>query len=139
MPKLDKFYEYFKNINSNDYVDQTQNQPSKYLNDHPAEYNTDTLNSNITSKEIGKMIDKSSNSKAKTLYLMNTLKVQKLVCYLYTQFFLITFFNSGILPDAWLMGTIQPIYKNKGYSLDPVNYRTNYNFKLSRKIIHVYS
>ena len=35
-------------------------------------------------------------------------------------------FNSGQLPEAWLKGTILPIlpiYKNKGSSANPKNYR----------------
>ena len=32
-------------------------------------------------------------------------------------------FNCGKLPEAWLKGTILPIYKNKGSSSDPKNYR----------------
>ena len=32
-------------------------------------------------------------------------------------------FDSGILPTAWLEGSITPIYKNKGNSSDPANYR----------------
>ena len=31
--------------------------------------------------------------------------------------------DSGILPDAWLIGKIQPIFKNKGDPLLPENYR----------------
>ena len=32
-------------------------------------------------------------------------------------------FNSGQPPEAWLKGTILPIFKNKGSSADPKNYR----------------
>jgi hypothetical protein len=31
--------------------------------------------------------------------------------------------DHGVIPDAWLIGTIKPIYKNKGSPKDPVNYR----------------
>ena len=33
-------------------------------------------------------------------------------------------FDSGYLPDSWSEGTIKPIYKNKGYSMQPQNYRS---------------
>ena len=32
-------------------------------------------------------------------------------------------FESGILPEAWLIGNVFPIFKNKGDKLDPKNYR----------------
>jgi len=31
--------------------------------------------------------------------------------------------NTGIVPDAWTVGIIHPIYKNKGDSKDPSNYK----------------
>ena len=32
-------------------------------------------------------------------------------------------FDTGILPEAWLIGYMIPIFKNKGSKLDPKNYR----------------
>ena len=32
-------------------------------------------------------------------------------------------FETGFLPDIWLIGSIKPIYKNKGNPLDPKNFR----------------
>ena len=41
---------------------------------------------------------------------------------LYVAFFNLIF-NSGVLPDSWLEGAIRRIYKNKGDSKSPENYR----------------
>jgi hypothetical protein len=41
---------------------------------------------------------------------------------IYEQLFNIIF-ETGIVPDNWLMGNIKPIYKNKGDKMDPKNYR----------------
>jgi hypothetical protein len=32
-------------------------------------------------------------------------------------------FDTGIIPENWLLGTIKPFYKNKGNTNDPKNYR----------------
>ena len=32
-------------------------------------------------------------------------------------------FDTGIIPESWLLGTIKPFYKNKGNKNDLKNYR----------------
>ena len=32
-------------------------------------------------------------------------------------------FDTGIIPESWLLGTIKPLNKNKGNKNDPKNYR----------------
>jgi hypothetical protein len=41
---------------------------------------------------------------------------------IYEQLFNIIF-ETGIVPDNWLIGNIKPIYKNKGDQMDPKNYK----------------
>ena len=41
---------------------------------------------------------------------------------LYVAFFNLIF-DTGVLPDSWLEGVMRPIYKNKGDSNNPENYR----------------
>ena len=41
---------------------------------------------------------------------------------IYVAFFNLIF-NSGVLPDSWLEGAIRPIYKKKGDSKSPENYK----------------
>ena len=41
---------------------------------------------------------------------------------LYVHLFSIIF-KSGIIPDTWLAGNIVPLYKNKGTTIDPKNFR----------------
>ena len=46
-------------------------------------------------------------------------------------------FNCILVPDTWLSGNIIPIFKNKGKSSDPENYRLIFYFKLSRETFYV--
>ena len=39
-------------------------------------------------------------------------------------------FDTGIVQEAWLVGHIKPIYKNKGSEGDPHNYRLIYFVEL---------
>ena len=40
----------------------------------------------------------------------------------YTKFFNLVFF-SGVIPEAWTLGIIKPLFKNKGDQSNPENYR----------------
>lgn len=85
------------------------------------------LNSQRTFEEINKMISKCNNSKAVSSqdyiyneYIKNTRSV---MIDIYQSYFNVIF-DSGLMSDVWL---IVPIFKKKGYPLDP----ENYNPKLS--------
>ena len=83
------------------------------------------INSRITAEEVEKAIKHLKNNKASAEdeiineYIKHS--SSKMID-LYTKLFN-AIFNSGQLPEAWLSGTIIPIYKNKGSSMDPKNYR----------------
>ena len=79
------------------------------------------INSIITAEEVEKAIKHLKNNKASVEdeiineYIKHS--SSKMID-LYTKL-LNAIFNSGQLPEAWLSGTIIPIYKNKGSSMDP--------------------
>ena len=117
-PSLNDFYEHFKNINTtNDLDEQLTNE---YLNDE-----NQILNSYITREEISTCIKnlKAGKSPGEDKILNEYIKSTKdIFLPLYEKIFN-KVFDSGYLPDSWLEGTIKPIYKNKGNSMQPQNYR----------------
>lgn len=115
-PKLDSFYEYFKNINES-------NEPTEIFTETVDE--NVILNSKITIEEIKKCIKNLKNGKSpgedKILneYIKST---QYIFLPIYEKLFNYVF-DSGIIPISWLEGIIRPIYKNKGDPKLVNNYR----------------
>ena len=122
-PNIDDFYNHFKNINS----DSNHDNDFEFFNDQAMqnEFN-DYLNSPISEDDVIKGIKNLKNNKAPspTDNILNEyIKSTKYILMpFYTKLFNCVF-ESGIIPDSWTAGTILPIYKNKGDSSDPSNYR----------------
>ncbi|MEW8548531.1 MAG: reverse transcriptase family protein [Candidatus Thiodiazotropha sp.] len=117
-PSLNEFYEHFKNINTNNEADEQLTY--EYLNDENL-----ILNSHITKEEINVCIKnlKSGKSPGEDKILNEYIKSTKHIFLpLYEKLFN-KVLDSGNLPDSWLEGTIKPIFKNKGNSTQPQNYR----------------
>ena len=83
------------------------------------------LNSHITCQATRKFINnlKSAKSPGGDLILNEYLKSTKEIFLPVYETLFNKIFDSGILPTTWLEGSITPIYKNKGNSSDPANYR----------------
>ena len=83
------------------------------------------LNSEFTVSELKKMIKKLKNGKACGIdNLSNEFfkNCPESVILIIVELFNIVF-NTGIVPDDWCVGFIQPLFKNKGSKNDPDNYR----------------
>ena len=50
---------------------------------------------------------------------------------IYEKFFNVIF-DTGIIPDIWLIGSIKPIFKNKGNKYESKQFSTNNHIKLPR-------
>jgi hypothetical protein len=89
------------------------------------EISNSILNYSITDTEIENVVRNLPNNKAvgtdciRNEYLKSTLH---LLLPSYVKIFNIIF-DTGIFPKSWTLGVIQPVYKNKGDSKDPSNYR----------------
>lgn len=122
MPDIQDLYDHFRKIN----YDESHNEDSFINPDQSAQYDTECLNCPITTVEINKVINKCKNSKASSPQdniINEYIKCTKhLMLPIYCLFFNMIF-NSGIIPDTWLIGTIKPIYKKKGSPLNPENFR----------------
>ena len=120
MPPLDQLYKYFSNIYSSD-----EETDAFVLSDMSPESSNEYLNSPFTLSEIERSILKLKNSKSPggDEILNEYLKLTKdRMLPVYVSFFNLIL-DTGYVPDQWLEGKIKPIYKNKGDSLDPNNYR----------------
>ena len=118
-PNITEFYQYFKNINMAGY-EESEDTDIPFID--PNESN-EYLNSPISAQEIDLCIRKLKTSKSSGLdniineYLKNTSYV-----FIYERLFNIIL-DTGIIPASWVEGIIIPIFKNKGSSTDPDNYR----------------
>ncbi len=120
-PNIDvaDFFQHFKDLN-------------EALDDNAEEYNLDVgvvetavLNKPISEDEVRKQIKLLRNGKAAgTDQILNEMIKcsSPQVCSLYTKLFNLIL-DTGHIPEIWSVGVIKPIYKNKGRSDDPDNYR----------------
>ena len=119
-PSIEEFYKYYKNIGTKETDDTSEIPNEPYFDDI-----ADDLNLPITTEEIMKSILNLKNGKAfggdhiLNEYIRTTADTLMPV---YVPLFN-KIFDSGILPTSWLEGYIIPIFKNKGNSLHPENYR----------------
>jgi hypothetical protein len=113
-------FDFFKDLNKNKFEDNFIIE-----NDINSDTINEELNGSISPDEIIKAVKKAKNNKSPgddliiNEYIASSLGTM-IDVYVYL-FNLI--FETGILPEVWLIGNIITIFKNKGCKLDPKNYR----------------
>lgn len=122
-PDIQEFYDHFKSIYGDIQIDEENE--DDYSNPEPFENASEFLNQPFTQHEIDKCIRKLKNSKSPGLdcNLNEYIKLTKNeMLPVYEALFNIIL-ETGIIPEEWTIGKIKPIYKNKGDTTDPNNYR----------------
>jgi hypothetical protein len=121
---IESLFEYFKNLNETP-IENVK--AFSFPNIDPFDLNcvNENLNKKITQKEILDCIKRLKYNKAHgddhviNEYIQST--SDKMID-VYIELFNIIF-ETGIIPDSWLVVYIKLIYKNKGDKLDPKNFR----------------
>ena len=117
---IETLFDFFKDLNKNKFEDNFIIE-----NDINSDTINEELNGSISPDEIIKAVKKAKNNKSPgddliiNEYIASSLGTM-IDVYVYL-FNLI--FETGILPEVWLIGNIITIFKNKGCKLDPKNYR----------------
>lgn len=117
----ESLFNFFKEINRNNF----NGENLEINNDLCEERSNSFLNERITAEEVLKAVKNIRNNKAPgddmiiNEYIFSS--VDRMID-IYVYLFNIVF-ETGILPEAWLIGNIIPIFKNKGSRLEPQNYR----------------
>lgn len=119
-------YDFFKELNETTSNDENGNtQQNEHDDTNVQKESNEIINDVITAEEILKCIKKLKNNKASgddliiNEYIKST--ANKMIN-IYVKLFNIIF-NTGIIPESWLLGNINPMYKNKGDVEDPNNFR----------------
>lgn len=144
---MDELYAHFKNLSFKEQVD-SQFDPTTAVHEDSI---SEELNSPFTVEEIQQVIKKLKNNKSSGLdqilneYLKNCpVNVVKLIVKLFN-----LILDTGLIPEEWCKGLINPLYKNKGSIKNVDNYRgitllscigklftSAFNFRLSLFVIH---
>ena len=113
---IDQLYEYSKSLNENEELNTDEINVDELLDIIDNQDIIDMLDHDISEEEILIAVKNLNNGKAPgeddiiNKYINSTVN-QFLP--IYVNFFKLIF-SSGIIPDSWLVGIINPIYKNKG-------------------------
>jgi hypothetical protein len=116
---LDELYIYFKEMN------EVENDDIKIVINLNENNHDDVLNARISQAEIENAIliirnDKSSGvDNVTNEYLKHNVYLMIPIYFKLFNFI----FDKGVVPVSWSVGVITPIFKNKGSSKDPKNYR----------------
>ena len=124
---LQTLYEYFKKANAGNLNDETEDDPAdeQFLDADNNNDINDSLDQPFTEAEISSAVKGLKNSKSQGIdnilneHIKSTIHVMSPI---YVKLFNLIFEN-GIVPENWTIGNILPIYKNKGDSNAPENYR----------------
>ena len=120
---LQTFMEHFKNLSQSD-TSKNSTLPSPVLSSNQNECNQE-INTDFTTAEICELISRLKNNKACGLDFIRNEFLKKASPTLLI--FICNFFNlilkTGLVPDAWCLGLIMPLYESRGSRDDPNNYR----------------
>ena len=118
---ISAFASHFKQLN----MAHSDNESSFSFDVDSISENNSIINKEFTKAEVIREIKKLKNNKAcgmdRILNEYFKTACQSLAPTLTKLFNLVL--ETGIVPDSWTVGTIQPLYKNKGDTSDPENYR----------------
>ena len=118
---FEKFTDFFKDLNK----DNTNQDDNELLHNANDTRRNEDLDKDITELEIKESIARLKNNKAcgtdsiANEYIKSS---SNLLMPMYVKLFNLIY-NSGIIPQSWTSGIIKPIYKKKGKTDDPDNYR----------------
>ena len=117
------FFDHFTNMNkaNNDNDNYSDVNDDTEVNDNAE----NELNQTITASEILLNIKSLKNNKAAGFDLIVNEHIKstaQIMLPVYTKLFNLIF-DSGVIPESWTVGIMKPIYKNKGDSKLPENYR----------------
>ena len=122
-PSIEDFYKHFQTVNSNS---EGINESTQNLGFDQGDLHVTSLNEPISADEILKCISNLKNSKASSStdnILNEYIKSTKDKLLPVNIFLFNSILDTGYMPESWLKGSINPIYKGKGQPSDPNNYR----------------
>ena len=117
---INTLYNHFKIINNHINETETEFDASKI-----SEEGDEALNNEFTTSEVNNLINKLKNNKSNGIdnIINEFIKFSPMDYKLLLVRLFNTILKTGIIPSNWCISFISPIYKNKGSTSDPDNYR----------------
>ena len=117
---LNDLYDFFKNINKGE-----SNDTDVHFDTGMTQQINETINKKISEDEILKAVNTLKQNKSSGIdgvlneHIKSSIRIMLPV---YVKLFNLAF-DTGLIPESWLVGNILPIYKHKGNIQSPENYR----------------